>query len=132
MKCPCGGGLNPERCRDEKGEEVFACESCKSDLLYRIFEEKHLDIFQEWTETILLDPPPLGYEWQWEDYLKERGCEQVVGLKAATERTGDHFLIDDPNGESLASEHVDSRDRSVRILVPREYGERVLKEGKMN
>lgn len=128
MKCQCGG-QNPAKCKDEKGEEVFACESCKSDLLYRIFEEKHLDIFQEWIETILLDPPPLGYEWQWEGYLKERGCEQVVGLKAATERTGDHFLVDDPNGDSLA--HWQAQDSSVRILVPREYGEKVLKEGRM-
>lgn len=112
MKCQCG-----------------ACDSCKSDLLYHIFDEKHLDIFQGWTETILLDPPPLGYEWQWEDYLKERGCEQVVGLKAATERKGDHFVVNDPNGESLA--HWNSQDRSVRILVPREYGEKVLQEGRM-
>jgi len=128
MKCRCGG-QNPAKCRDEKGEEVFACESCKPDLLFRIFEEKHLDIFQGWAETILLDPPPLGYEWQWEDFLKERGCEQVVGVAAV--RAGDHFIIDDPNGLSLAPEHVNSQDRSVRILVPREYGESVLMEGRM-
>lgn len=98
-------------------------------LLYRIFEEKHLEIFRVWNESILLDPPPLGYEWQWEDFLKERGCEQVVGLEEARSKKGDHFLIDDPNGESLS--HWNSDDRSVRILVPREYGESVLREGKM-
>jgi hypothetical protein len=131
MICPCGSDLVPDRCRDEKGEEVFACESCKPGVLHRIFDEKYLDIFQEWTDTILLDPPPIGYEWQWEDFLKERGCEQVVGLDEAIRRKGaNHFLVDDPNGESFA--HWGAPDRSVRILVPREYGERVLKEGRMN
>jgi hypothetical protein len=130
--CPCGSGLVSDWCRDEKGGDVRACERCKPKLLHRIFESKHMDIFEEWLGALMLDPPPLGYEWQWEDLLKEKGCEQVVGLEQAKRqwKRGD-FLIADPYGETLDPAYKDSADRSVYILVPREYADRVLADGKM-
>lgn len=132
VSCPCGSGLPPDPCRGLKGEEVRACESCKPGLLYLIFEDKHLEIFEGWMGAIFDDPAPLGYQWQWEDFLKERGCEQVVGLKeAGRRRRPDYVMIACPNGDSLAPDHWQAEDRSVHILVPREYAERVLSEGRM-
>lgn len=125
MTCSCGSGLMPDRYRDD----VFACELCKPEFLRRIFDEKLLDIFEEWVGTILMDPPPLGYEWQWADFLKGFGCEQVVGREEAQRRKGDNILFEDPNGESF--EHWHARDRSVYVLVPRDIAERVLHEGKI-
>lgn len=131
-ECPCGSGRVSDWCRDEKGSEVRACERCKPDLLHRIFEDRYLDIFEEWMATILLDPPPLGYEWQWEDLLKEKGCEQVVGLEEAKRRRKPgQLMIPCPNGNSLSPEHWDAVDSSVHILVPSEYAESVLAMGKM-
>lgn len=130
--CPCGSGLVSDWCRDERGAEARACDRCKPDLLHRIFDERYLDIFEDWASKIFFDPPPLGYEWQWEDFLKERGCRQVVGLEEARSQRGEgEFLVACPNGNSLSPEHWDSEDSSVHILVPRDYGERVLGEGKM-
>ena len=91
-----------------------------------------MDIFEEWWATLLMDPPPLGCEWQWEDLLKEKGCEQVVGLEEAKRRRQEgHFLISCPNGNSLSPEHWDAADSSVHILVPPAYAESVLSAGKM-
>lgn len=127
--CPCGSGLVSDWCRDERGAEVRACERCKLGLLHRIFEDRLLDIFEDWMSKILFDPPPLGCEWQWEDLLKEKGCEQVVGLEEAKRRRKPgQFLIPCPNGDKIS---MDPGDRSVHILVPREYGDRVLSAGKM-
>lgn len=116
--CPCGSGLVSDQCRDERGADVKACERCKPALLYRILEDRHLDIFEDWISKLLDDPGPLGYQWQWEDLLKEKGCEQVASLEEAARGEG-HFTVRDPYGEE------------GYVLVPREYGERVLKEGRM-
>jgi hypothetical protein len=131
-RCPCGSDLTSHWCKDEKGGDVRACERCKPKLLHRIFDEKLIAIFDKWRGDFLLDPPPLGYEWQWEDLLKEKGCEQVVGLEQAKRqwKRGD-FLIADPYGETLDPAYKDSADRSVYILVAREYADRVLADGKM-
>jgi hypothetical protein len=128
MKCQCGG-QSPAKCKDEKGEEVWACDGCKPKLLFKIFDEKYLDLFEDWTGKILFDdPPPLGYEWQWEDLLKEKGCEQVVGTEAAKLKQNDQILIPCPNGNVIT---LEPGDWSVHILVPKSYAELVLKNGKM-
>lgn len=101
-----------------------------TDRLYKIFDEKYLDLFEDWSSKILFaDPAPLGYEWQWEDLLKEKGCEQVVGLEAAKQKKNeDQILIPCPNGDVITT---NPGDNSVHILVPREYAEQVLQNGKM-
>lgn len=130
--CSCGSGMASDPCRDERGRGVGACEVCKPDLLRRIFEDRYLDIFEGWMGSLFDDPPPLGYEWQWQDLLKEKGCEQVVGVGEAKRRLGPgHVMIACPNGDSLSPERLRSEDRSVYILVPREYADRVLSEGRM-
>ena len=130
LECPCGSGLAPDRCRDEAGSGVWACDRCKPDLLFRIFEDRYIDLFEEWAASILSDPPPVGWEWKWEDLLKEKGCEQVVGAESALNRLG-FVVIPCPHGESLRPEHQGKRDRSVRIVVPLEYADRVLVAGEM-
>jgi len=129
-RCPCGSGLICEWLKNEKGKDERACERCKPALLYRIFESRHLDIFEDWAGKALFhDPAPLGYEWQWEDLLKEKGCEQVVGLEEARRKlSGDRIMIPCPNGDVISTE---SGDRSVHILVPKEYADRVLAAGRV-
>lgn len=131
QECPCGSGLTSSPYKGETGSDVRACDSCKPDLLFRIFEDKYIDLFEEWAASILSDPPPTGWEWRWEDLLKEKGCEQVVGAESAANRGLGFVVIPCPHGESLRPEHWDKRDRSVRILVPVEYAERVLAAGEM-
>lgn len=105
-------------------------DACRARILRGIFDERLQEIFEDWVGSILMDPPPTGYEWQWADLLKENGLEQVVGLEEARERAGDRILVEDPNGESL--EHWGLPDRSVHILVPREYANRVITAGRMD
>jgi hypothetical protein len=128
-QCGCGSGLVSSWCKDEKGVDVKACDRCKPKLLHKIFDEKYMDLFEGWLGDILHDPPPDGYEWQWEDMLKEKGCEQVLGLEnAKMKQTHDQILIPCPNGKNI---YVKEGDASVHILVPKEYAEKVLKEGRM-
>jgi len=98
--------------------------------LYEIFDDKYLDLFEDWAGKAMFDEdPPLGYEWQWEDLLKEKGCEQVVGLEAARQKQNeDQILIPCPNGDVITQR---SGDNSVHILVPKSYADLVLENGKM-
>lgn len=130
-ECPCGSRMLYEWYKDERGREARACERCKIDLLFRIFDSKYLDLFEGWVADLFKDPPPLGHEWQWEELLIEKGCEQVIGLDEAVKRKGNRIMIPCPSGDSLAVEHEESADVSVHILVPVEYAEMALKEGLM-
>jgi hypothetical protein len=86
-------------------------------------------LFEDWAGKILSDPPPLGYQWQWEDFLKEKGCEQVVGLEAAKRRREEgQIMIPCPNGDVIS---MDPGDMSVHILIPKSYAELVLSNGRM-
>lgn len=50
---------------------------CKKELLYTIFENKLLDIFNDWLPKLMFDEiAPKGYEFQWQDFLKELNCER--------------------------------------------------------
>jgi hypothetical protein len=130
--CDCGSGLVSGWYKDERQNPVKACEKCKPKLLFRIFDDRFLDLFEDWVATILMDPPPIGYQWQWEDMLKERGCEQVVGLEEAKRRRKPgHLLISCPHGDSLDPAHLKSADRSVHILVPPDYAESAMEAGRM-
>lgn len=126
-QCGCGSGLVSSWYKDEKKVDVKACESCKPKLLYRIFEDRYLDIFQNWINNLLSDRNP-GFEWVWEDLVKEKGCEQVVGLEEAKRRRDGRIMISCPNGDKITR---DLGDRSVHILVPVEYAEKVLENGTM-
>jgi hypothetical protein len=129
LHCPCGSGLVSSWCRDERGRRARACDGCKPALLHRIFDDRYLDLFEDWAGKILFDPPPLGYEWQWEDLLKEKGCEQVVGLEEARRRLQeDQVMIPCPNGDKIS---MDPGDMSVHILIPKSYAELVLQNGRM-
>ena len=128
-QCGCGSGLVSFWYKDEKRVDVKACERCKPKLLHKIFEDRYLDLFEEWLGSLFSVDP--GYEWVWEDLLKERGCEQVVGLEEAKRSRDGRILISCPNGDSLQPQHSNLADRSVHILVPCEYAERVLCEGRM-
>jgi hypothetical protein len=129
-QCGCESGLVSSWYKNEKGAPVKACDRCKPKLLFKIFDERYLNLFEDWAGKILFaDPAPLGYEWQWEDLLKEKGCEQVVGLEAAKQKQNDdQILIPCPNGDVIS---MDPGDRSVHILVPKTYAELVLENGKM-
>jgi hypothetical protein len=128
--CGCGSGLLSTWCKDEKGTDIKACDSCKPKLLYKIFDEKYMDLFEEWMGTLFNEKAAEGYEWVWEDLLKEKGCEQVVGLEAAKNKLSqDQFMIPCPNGSVIS---MDPGDRTVHILVPKSYAELILKRGKMD
>ncbi|NDD54009.1 hypothetical protein EBZ39_09050 [bacterium] len=101
-----------------------------TDRLFKIFDDKYLDLFNDWAAKAMFDKdPPLGHEWQWEDLLKEKGCEQVVGLEAARKKQKeDQILIPCPNGDLITT---NPGDNSVHILIPREYADRVLENGRM-
>jgi len=126
--CPCGSGEVSDFYKDIDGSEVRACGKCKPKLLGRILEEKFMDIFEEWTKSFLSFPSTLGYQWQWEDFLKENGCERVIGLKEAVARRGEGFLIRCPCGDAL---EPGLEDPSAHVLVPAEYAERVMAQGRM-
>lgn len=125
-QCGCGSGLVSSWCRDDNGVDVKACDRCSPGLLRRIFERKYAELFEEWLGGAF-SAPVVDHEWRWEDLLRERGCEQVVGLEEAKRRREDRFLIPCPSREVMGPE---SADRTVHILVPRELAERVLREGK--
>lgn len=127
--CACGSGLISDWCKDEKGADIRICDRCKPAVLQKIFAEKHMDLFEEWLGGLFSPEPSTGYEWVWRDLLKEKDCEQAVGLEAARKNlTSDHFLFVCPNGKDICSK---LEDTTVYILVPRSYAEAVLKEGKM-
>lgn len=129
-QCSCESGLVSSWYKNEMGVDVKACDRCKPKLLFKIFDDKYLDLFEDWAAKAMFDKdPPLGHEWQWEDLLKEKGCEQVVGLEAAKQKqNGDQILIPCPNGDVITQR---PGDNSVHILVPKSYAELVLENGKM-
>lgn len=126
--CACGSGLISDWCKDERGTDIRICARCKPAVLSRIFAEKHMDLVEEWLGSLFSPEYSPGYEWVWADLLKEKGCEQVVGLEEAKRRRDGRILILCPNGHDLRS---DLPDKSVYILIPVEYAEQVLKMGKM-
>jgi hypothetical protein len=125
--CGCGSGLISSWYKDEKGVDVKACERCIPNLLYKIFDDRYLDLFQNWIDNMFAETNP-GWEWVWEDLLKEKGCEQVIGLEDAKRKCESRILIKCPNGPNI---YRRTGDNSVHILVPRDYAEQVLKAGKM-
>jgi len=130
--CPCGSGLVADWCQDETGGKVRACDKCKLKLLYRIFEKRYLEMLEARAGTSHSGPRPLGHNGQWEDLLKGKGCVQVVGLEEAKRQRQDkQLLIKDPNGDSVAPVQRDSKDRSVYLVVPGEYADRVLAAGRV-
>lgn len=126
-QCGCGSGLVSSWYKSEDGVDVKLCDRCSPSVLCKIFEKKYAELFEGWLGS-LFSAPVVDHEWQWEDLLREVGCEQVVGLKAAKRRRGDRVLIPCPSREVMGS---DSVDRTVHILVPREFAESVLREGKI-
>lgn len=87
-----------------------------------------MDLFRNWIKNMFNEENP-DWEWAWEDMLKERGCEQVVGLEMAKRRRKPgQILIPCPNGPNV---YVIDGDASVHILVPGDYAEKALSAGKM-
>jgi hypothetical protein len=128
-QCACGSGLVSSWYKDEKGIDVKLCDRCRIKTLYNIFDEKYMDLFEEWLGTLFNEKAAEGYEWVWEDLLKEKGCEQVVGLEAARSKLSpDQIMITCPNGKDIYSK---LEDTTVYILVPKSYAELVLLSGKM-
>jgi hypothetical protein len=128
-QCGCGSGLLSSWCKDYKGVDVKVCDKCKPGVLHKIFEKKHMDLFQEWLGSLFLEQVADGYEWVWADLLKEKGCQQIVGLESAKQQQKqDQILITCPNGKDIYSKLEDNK---VYILVPKSYAEEVLKAGKM-
>jgi hypothetical protein len=117
--CGCGSGLPSSWCKNEKQTDVKACDRCKGELLHKIFEEKLTDFFLNWIDNLLSDDN-LGYEWVWEDYLAEKKLERIKELEKAKQKLStDQFLVRDPF------------DKESFILVPKDYAETVLQNGKM-
>ena len=129
-QCGCGSGLISDWCKDDKGTDIRICDRCKPAVLYKIFEEKHMDLFEEWLGSLFSEQAAEGYEWAWAGLLKEKGCEQVVGLEPAKQKQNeDQILITCPNGKDIYSK---LEDNTVYILVPKSYAEVVLKNGKIS
>lgn len=128
-QCACGSGLVSSWYKDEKGIDVKLCDKCRIKTLHKIFEEKHMDLFEEWLGSLFSEQADDGYEWVWADLLKEKGCQQIVGLKSAKQQQKqDQILITCPNGKDIYSK---LEDNTVYILVPKSYAEEVLNVGKM-
>lgn len=113
-QCGCGSGLISEWYKNQKLVDVKACDKCKHKLLYEIFNDKYLDFFENWLGGIFNETNP-GWEWVWEDFLKEKNCTKIKEVKGEKGK----ILIEDPH----AKENY--------ILVPEEYAEIVLRNGKM-
>ena len=127
-QCGCGSGLVSSWYKDEKGVDVKACDRCKPKLLHKIFEDRYLDLFQNWIDNMFAETNP-GWEWVWQDLLKEHGCEQVTGLERTRHKcTADHIIVSCPHGKNI---YTKEQDNDVYILVPKEYAETVLKSGRM-
>jgi hypothetical protein len=130
--CPCGSGLIGDWCKDEAGNEVRACEKCKIRLLYRIFEKRHREILEQDVGTTPSGPRSLDYELRWQNLMNEKGCVRVVGLEEAKrQRQIGQILIRDPNGDTISPVYAAAKDRSVHILISRDYAATVLANGMM-
>ena len=119
-QCGCGSGLTSSWYKDSKEIDVKACDRCKPKLLYSIFDEGYMDLFEGWLLSLFCEKAEDGYEWVWQDLLKEKGCEQVMGLEQAKKKQSQNqILISCPHNK----EHY--------ILVPKEYAESVLENGRI-
>ena len=115
----CNSGLTSSFYKNERQEDVRACDKCRPEILCQIFDYKYLDLFEYWRDNCLADDT-IGWEWAWDDLLKEKKCIRIKSLEEARQKqTEDHILIQDPDNEE------------AHILVPKEYAEAVLKNGKM-
>ena len=118
-QCGCGSGSTSSWYKDERQVDVKACDKCKPNLLYKIFDERYLQCFDNWVDNLLAETNPC-WEWVWENILKEKKCKQIKGLEQAKQKqTEDDILIPCPN------------DKTVYILIPKDYAESVLTNGKM-
>ena len=114
-QCPCGSGLVFSWYKNAKQEDQKACEKCKQGLLYKIFDNRFLDIFEEWLPRAMFDEvAPLGYEFQWEDLVKEKGC-----IRSKETHVSEHIAIKCPENDEFY------------VHIPKEYAEQVLKSGIM-
>lgn len=115
--CPCGSGLFPTIYKNEKQEGEKACDRCKHKLLYRIFDNHFLDIFENWLPKMMFDEvAPLGYEYQWQDFLEERNCQRTEEIK----NDSNYIVIKCPENEEFS------------IYVPKELAEQILTVGVIN
>ncbi len=115
-QCPCGSGLVCSFYKDYKQEECKACNKCKPIILHKIFDEYFLDTFLNYfAELMFAKDAPLGYEYQWEDFLKEKNIKRTKTL----EFNDECITIKCPENEELY------------ILVPKDYAEKTLKIGKI-
>lgn len=109
--CPCGSGLLPTLYKDGK-----ACEKCKHKLLYNIFDNHFLDIFEKWLPEIMFKKvAPLGYEYQWFDLLEEKKCLRSKEIK----NQPNYIVINCPENEEY------------HIYVPQDLAEQILLKGSL-
>jgi hypothetical protein len=120
-QCGCGSGLVSSWYKDPKNIDIKACDRCKPKLLYSIFDERYTDLFEGWLLSLFCEKAADGYEWVWQDLLKEKGCERVVGLDQAKQKQSDDQVL-------IACPH---NKQNFYILVPKEYAELVLENGRM-
>jgi hypothetical protein len=117
-QCQCGSGLISFFYKNEKQQDEKACDKCKHKLLFKIFDEHFLDIFEKWLPEIMFaerGKAPIGYEYQWQDLLQEKNCIRSKEIK----NIQDHILIKCPE------------DKEFNIYVPNNLAEKVLTNGKL-
>lgn len=117
-QCPCGSGLLSTWYKDEHQKDIKACNKCKVGIIFKIFEEYFIDIFENWLAGLMFadrGKAPIGYEFQWEDFLKEKKCIRSKETKSGP----DYIVIRCPENEELY------------IQIPKEYAEKTLLEGKI-
>lgn len=115
-QCSCGSGLIPNWYKNEKQKEEKACEKCKHKLLYKILDDKFLDIFEKWLPEIMFNKTaPLSYEYQWQDLLKEKNMirsQEII-------HKPNHICVECPE------------DKEFHIYIPNDLAEQILINGKM-
>ena len=118
-QCGCGSGLTATWCKNERLVDVKACDKCKPNMLYNIFDERYLQCFDNWVDNLLAETNP-GWEWVWEDLLKEKKCERTKDLAEAKQKQKENKIL-----------ILDPHDDKFYILIPKKYAETVLLHGKM-
>lgn len=114
--CNCGSGLLPNTYKNHKQEDEKACNKCKHKLLYNIFDNHFLDIFEKWLPEIMFNEvAPIGYEFQWQDLLEEKKFQRTKEVKNQPNYT----VIQCPE------------DKEYYIYIPNDTAEQILSNGKL-
>lgn len=114
-QCGCGSGLVANNYKNHKQQNEQACDKCKHKLLYKIVDDRFMDIFEKCMAGLMFDEvAPLGYEYQWQDVIQEKN---IIRSKEITNNP-EFIIIECPE------------DKEYHLHIPRDLAEQILIEGK--